>query len=357
MGSHQYHHFINNTLLSKFKIIFGFLAGSLLIASCHKDNLSVKHSSTIVSDAPVITAISPALGNANTLVTITGKNFMSLTTGDTVKFNGVPAIIQSAADSVITVLAPTAGTNGVVTVATVKGKATGPAFTYGPDVFAIGTMAIPGYVMLYWKNGVQISLDGSAYGYPTGMALVDTTVYIAGYYYDTGNDPQGLFWKNLSLSKLSEGLVKHTTGGMAVSGNDVYVAGFQEPDNDQDNLINIAEYWKNGQEVILTDKTQYAQAVAIAVNGADVYVVGNVQGNASQVATLWKNGVESGLSTTPDGQYGYATGITIANGDVYISGYAYHGTTTAEYWKNGVEVSCQIMQLPAVLWLRVMMFM
>jgi IPT/TIG domain len=328
-------------LLSKFKIIFGFLAGSLLIVACHKDNLSVKHSPTAISDAPVITAINPTLGNANTLVTITGKNFLSLTTGDTVKFNGAAGIIQSAADSIITVLAPSNGTNGVVTIATAKGKATGPAFTYGPDVFAIGTMAIPGYELLYWKNGVQISLDGTAYGFPTGMALVDTTLYIAGYYYDTGGDPQGLFWKNLSGSKLSEGLVKHTTGGMAVSGNDVYVAGFQEPDNDQDDLINIAEYWKNGQQVILSDTSQYDQATAIAVNGTDVYVAGNVEGQGIswQSAAIWKNGVETVLPHAPGGQLSYTTGMTIANGDVYISGYDNGATIIAEYWKNGVQVT------------------
>ncbi|MFI5162700.1 MAG: IPT/TIG domain-containing protein [Sphingobacteriales bacterium] len=333
--------FIHNTLRRKLKIIFGFFAFSLLIASCHKDNLSLKHTTNTVSDAPVITSINPTLGNANTLVTITGKNFMLLAAGDTVKFNGVPAIIQSAADSVITVLAPTAGTNGVVTVATVKGKFTGPTFIYGPDVFAIGTMAMPGYVPLYWKNGVQISLDGSAYGFPTGLAVVDTTVYIAGYYYDTGGDPQSLFWKNLSLSRLSEGLVKHTTGGMAVSGNDVYIAGFLEPDNDQESLINIAEYWKNGQPVILSDTTQYDQATAIAVNGTDVYVAGNVSGirYGWQGAAVWKNGVETILPQAPGGQYDYTTGIAIANGDVYISGYDNSTTTTAEYWKNGVQVS------------------
>jgi hypothetical protein len=321
------------------KKILSCLIICLLIAACHKEDASSTHPHT-PSQAPVITSFAPLSGSANTVVTIRGKNFNAVTTGDTVKFNGTAAVIQSATDTALTVFAPAAGTNGAITVSTTKGKATGSVFAYGPDVFIIGTVYSNTYIPVLWKNGAPFYLSGNKdYGFATGMAVIDTNIYVSGYIFDSGGFQQGRYWKNLAEANLSEGLIRHTTAGMAVSGNDMYVTGFQEADL-QIASISIAEYWKNGKEILLSDTTQDAHATAVAVNGNDVYVTGDTKPPnsylANYVAAVWKNGVQTKLPTV--GQSSYTTGITISNNDVYISGYDYNGTTTAKYWKNGTPV-------------------
>ncbi len=126
----------------------------LLITACRKENTpSIIHSTPPPPpNTPVITSFKPASGNVNTLVTIMGANFNTIAAGDTVKFNGAPAAVQSATDSTLTVLAPSAGTNGAITVITGKGKATGPAFIYEPDVYIVGTVFNHTFLPYYGKT-------------------------------------------------------------------------------------------------------------------------------------------------------------------------------------------------------------
>src|ERR1700761_8785672 len=66
--------------------------------------------------APTVSAISPSSGSAGTAVTITGTNFSSTVSDNTVKFNGTAATVNSASSTSLTVEAPTGGTTGNVTV-------------------------------------------------------------------------------------------------------------------------------------------------------------------------------------------------------------------------------------------------
>ena len=43
---------------------------------------------------------------------------------------------------------------------------------------------------------------------------------------------------------------------IAVSGNDVYVAGFED---------GVAKYWKNGSPVILGDASRYSEAYSVFI--------------------------------------------------------------------------------------------
>ena len=91
---------------------------------------------------------------------------------------------------------------------------------------------------------------------------------------------------------LADGLTRVEPNSIAVSGTDVYVAGSQWDGNLMHNANGseyrnpTAKYWKNGSPVNLTDGSKWAEAKSIAVSGNDVYVAGFEGG----VAKYWKNG-------------------------------------------------------------------
>ena len=81
-----------------------------------------------------------------------------------------------------------------------------------------------------------------------------------------------------------------------VSGNDVYVVGYER----ENNTIDVANMWKNGIATPLTDGTYNAKANSVFVLNGDVYTVGYEEGSSNDIAKLWKNGIETSLT---DGTY------------------------------------------------------
>jgi hypothetical protein len=327
---------------------------------------------------PTITAISPVSGATGTVVTITGTNFKTITTDNTVKFNGVAATVQTASATSITVAAPATGTTGAVTVTTADGTVTGPVFTYvaaGVDVYVVGQgisgwgywkngvfTAMPAncavlrsvfvdgtdvyvagadisYGPAYWKNGVEVSLPMTA-GHNGGTAfsvfVSGADVYAAGY--DVVNGAQSLprCWKNgvsvpvsLSTGNISNGLpvVLGYVYQVIVSGSDVYMAGAQSPFSGNQ----VATWWKNGTPFPLTDGTSVCEAKGIALSGADVYVTSN----DGTIPKCWKNGVATVLNTPNNAYSANPTGIYVSGADVYVSG-SYRNV--AKYWKGSSMV-------------------
>lgn len=110
---------------------------------------------------------------------------------------------------------------------------------------------------------------------------------------------------------------------------DVYFTGTSQDTHGTE----IATYWKNG--VATTLSSSGSSANGIAVNGTDVYVAGT-----DQVATLWKNGVPTKpAGTSAESQ---ANAITISSNNIYIGG-EIDGKAT--YWENGVAISVNANQL------------
>src|SRR5690606_27480268 len=141
-----------------------------------------------------------------------------------------------------------------------------------------------------------------------------------------------LFRSNGDAFMATDGKESTTFADLFVSGDDVYTAGHE---NTQGGII--SKYWKNGKSVTLStaDVTTYAKS--IAVDGADIYVLGYVD-NLSTVGrslTLWKNGkadkLISGRSVIRGGK------VVIENGDVYACGYEQVGSKyEPRLFKDGV---------------------
>ena len=265
---------------------------------------------------------------------------------DTVKFNGINALVQKAKSDTLFVIIPAGNTTGVVTVNGISVPP--PNFTVliidSADIYISGT----GYstianheVAQYWKNGVPVILSDSTMNETTcGIFVSGSDVYLAGNQF-TGTSARAKYWKNGNPVIISDSGGQAL--GMTVSGSDVYVAGeingsFSNP------FPSIAAYWKNGSEVKLTNGNFSAYANCIAVSGNDIYVggveVSNQSGSNINVAKIWKNGTVTILS---DGTtVANVNSIMVSGNDVYAAGFVQDPVTgiyVAKYWKNGVAVN------------------
>ncbi len=194
-------------------------------------------------------------------------------------------------------------------------------FVLGNDLYLAGSM---GYNPIYWKNGVPVSPQRySAGGACYSIFLDGTDLYVAG-----RSAMDAAYWKNGAFVKLSKDLPA-AANRIFVQDKDVYVAGYEMNTGG----VNIAKYWKNGNEVLLSKSNSDAMATDLIVSGTDVYVAG-WEGN---VAKYWKNGTEIALT---DGKLKARTNsIAVVGSDVYVAGYQSDEIRNiAKYWKNGQEV-------------------
>jgi hypothetical protein len=317
--------------------------------------------------APTITAISPTSGLAGASVTITGTNFDAVAANNTVKFNGTVATVTTATTTSLVVTAPAAGTTGAITVTTTGGLATGPIFTYlkAPVITAINpvTAAVGAPITITGTNfdataaNDIVKFNGTAATVtsasstqiiatvPAGGANGNITVTTAGGtsngiaftylvatgpdIYIVGSDTRSGFgyWKNFAFTATTD---CNQFDAMVGSGTDIYFVG---PSTAQ-----TPTYWKNNIAVHLSSQTGYS--FSLAVSGADVYCLGNLNG----VYTVWKNGVATPLTTTSviniNGIY-TSNELAVSNGDVYVTGAQYLGNSIilkATYWKNGSPI-------------------
>jgi len=145
---------------------------------------------------------------------------------------------------------------------------------------------------------------------------------------NNGAYPAPRCWKNGVALPMTFSVLG-ATHSVWVDGSDVYVAGSEGPATG--NLS--ATIWKNGTPTVLTDGTYVAEATGVTVAGGAVYVSGYIEGPVQPV--YWKNGVA--VPVTVPGSYSTVlSAIYVSSaGDVYTSG-AYQDL--AKYWKNGTMV-------------------
>lgn len=222
-----------------------------------------------------------------------------------------------------------------------------------------GSMSCNDYGM-FWKNGISVSLDLP--NYPASLTVSNNDIYIAGSsMYLTGTGGNAAYLKNETKIELPSGSTGSISTAIAVSGNDVYVAGIGITGNIYNGLQKyIAKYWKNSNAKNLTDGTNDAQAWSIDVSGNDAYVAGYEWNGKSyqdasgstykkSVAKYWKN--SQPVILTDGTEDAYTESITVSGTDVYVAGTEWNGKSyqiqgsayiyrksIAKYWKNGKAV-------------------
>jgi hypothetical protein len=224
----------------------------------------------------------------------------------------------------------------------------------GSDVYVVGATQSDGanvgwYIPTYWKNGVPVQLDDPTVGYSTyarSIAVSGSTVYVAGYNAQYSGAPfyngrfRAYYWKadgnTVKRFPLYDSATSTDAFSIALSGNDVFVAGSLA----KDNFYRWGSLWKNdfSNAVPLTDGPTYSQLTAVAVDGSDVYVAGYggcPDFGCPKTARLWKNNMSNVVSLTSGTTVAETSAMTIVNGIVYVCGCEKNtsGKNVAKYWK------------------------
>lgn len=109
--------------------------------------------------------------------------------------------------------------------------------------------------------------------------------------------------------------------------------------NTLNSTLTTRKFLKDGIEVNLTGGFYQANGGYLNYSDRDTVIVNSISNGSKYVATLWKNGVVSGL--TDGTKDTYVTGSFISGNDVYVIGRENTATNlyTAKYWKNGVATT------------------
>lgn len=201
---------------------------------------------------------------------------------------------------------------------------------------------------VYWDNGVPVKIPGASN--ITSIAVSGQDVYVAGAYQEpftyVGKDTLGggtfaAYWKNAAppvyLVQPTEFPSSSCVNGIAVNGQNVYTAGFAAAtDND-------ANYWYNSTQTTLSQSNFAGNAAAIAVNGTDVYIGGNLIESGYPVAAYWKNNVITMLSAAAinSAAASQANAIAVNASGVYAAGSLFKTQTlynAAVLWVDGTAV-------------------
>lgn len=173
----------------------------------------------------------------------------------------------------------------------------------------------------YWRNGNATTIIDTLDFQTTGIAVNNGDVYVSGF---TGSlaSHQAQCWRNGVLIYTSPD--QSVANAVAVIGSDIYLAGFRWGN---DVLHTKAAFWKNGSVTELTNSDSNAKANAIFISEGDVYVAGSV----NNAAVIWKNSLPTML--TDGTSQAEAKSIAVKNENVYTVGYE---GSNPRLWKNGV---------------------
>lgn len=195
---------------------------------------------------------------------------------------------------------------------------------------------------VHWKNGVKTVLtsSNSNYGSATDIVIKNNTVYIAGSEAENGLT-RAVFWKNGAKAVLPISANATRSSGNSIyvtDDDDMYIGGHEEESGLGSGIGQAACYWKNNDQIILTDGSKNTFISDIIVTDK-IYMSGfelfDVSEN-SYNALYFENTTKFTLTTGQDA----ATHATHVSGnDVYVVGYEENGNGVYDacYWKNGIK--------------------
>lgn len=208
------------------------------------------------------------------------------------------------------------------------------------DVYVAGVDFINGVsIATVWKNGIETQIGAPGLmSYANGIVLVGSDMYVAGGQSD-GTNLKPVLWKNGVASMLPALAGYGDATGITASGSDVYVCGYSRS---TDGKTEQSDVWKNGvASIVPTDIPN-----ALALSGTDVYVAGSsVYSDALTTvgsyasAELLKNHVVTRLDQSNNHYTSFASAIALQGTDVYVGGdlqTTASGAQSAVVWKNGV---------------------
>jgi hypothetical protein len=135
-------------------------------------------------------------------------------------------------------------------------------------------------VALYWKNGVLTTLsDGTDYVEANGIAVSGTNVYITARVDEFGYE--SVYYHNGVAHSLGFG---KANGVVTAANGDFYIPNAQEGN---------PSYWLNGGPTLVTLPRGSSNSIvrAMAVQGTNVFAVGQDWVANTEKALSWKNGV------------------------------------------------------------------
>jgi len=213
----------------------------------------------------------------------------------------------------------------------------------GSDVYCAGyVLENEKSVGGYWKNDTWIALpaiDSSWSSVVKTIVLSGTDVYTGGYCYNNMWRRVAGYWKNGVWNLLSpvDAQWDSEVTTIVVSDGDVYAGGCNSGEG--------SGFWKNGVWTTLCNYAINSNVLSLAVSGSDVYAAGwrtNLIGD--YFPGYWINGTWRGLESPQGLNHGPDSGfdIVLSGSDVYIGGYIIdnddndlHRWGSAGYWKNG----------------------
>jgi hypothetical protein len=226
----------------------------------------------------------------------------------------------------------------------------------GADVYVGGVINaadVFNYYPVYWKNGEIVKLETTT-SYPYGSAgnivVSGSDTYLTGKITNSHGYTIPAVWKNGHLTMLpvpSAEYLLSTATSLTINNGHIYVSGLvaKLPPSSSKPTPRQAAYWKDGQLTTLVDTSLLSEAQDIAVSGDDIYVTG-FQSNTTTgwEGVYWKN--NQPFSISPEGNVNLRS-ISVINGDIYVAG-DYRAVTgkgtlspaTASYWLNGTRVQC-----------------